>query len=210
MKTSIIIIFLLSVEIIYGQKLDKISRRAVKQELDSISVSDQKYRWELMLGELNVRKLDSLKKIPKSAFWNRVQKVGRHEIGFSKFTSDSLWILQKHLDSINVERFTALIIKYGYPSYKRTGSYTSATISLHLMGENNFIKFLPIFKSELEKGNMPAGEYAQWYDRNQLIQNKKQLYGEYDVINPCVENLELTNIERKKIGLNQLNNNNCK
>jgi len=175
-----------------------------------MSINDQKYRWELMLGELDEHKLDSLKKIAKPEFWTRVKKVRLHEVGFNKATYDSLWILQNTLDSINIEVFTKIIFDYGYPSLERTNSLVASIISIHLIGKNQFVKFLPIFQLELKKGNMPSSEFAQWYDRNQIDQGKKQLYGEYDVVYPCVDNLETTNKERGKIGLTALKENNCK
>jgi hypothetical protein len=210
MKTLTIFFLLINIQISHGQTLSKSTQKKLRQKLELMSIDDQKYRWELMLGELDKHKLDSLKNLAKPEFWSRVKKVQLHEVGFNKSTYDSLWTLQNTLDSINIEKFTKIINDYGYPSLERTNSLVASVISIHLIGENKFVKFLPIFRNELKKGNMPPSEFAEWYDRNQLDQNKKQLYGAYDIMNPCVENLETTNIERAKIGLSAINENNCK
>jgi hypothetical protein len=152
--------------------------------------------------------LDSLKNLSQSEFWTRVNKVQLNEVGLNKSTNDSLWILQHNLDSINAEKFKKIIVDYGYPSPERTHSMVARVILIHLISENYFTKFLPLFKEELIKGNMPPSDYAEWYDRNQLAQNKKQLYGAYDPTQPCIGNNETTNIERAKIGLYPLNLNN--
>ena len=196
--------------IVYGQKLDKSTRILLKSKMDSISVDDQKYRLQLMLGELDKHKLDSLNKLPFNSFWDRVNKVGRKEVGFSRQISDSLWNIQNRLDSLNAIKFIEIINKYGYPSYKRTKSYTSSTISLHLIGKLYFDRLLPLFTSEQQKGNMPSDEFARWFDRNNLVSGKKQLFGEYNSKYPCVDNIIETNSERKKIGLKPLKKNNCK
>jgi hypothetical protein len=210
MKTLIIFFLFINIQISHGQKLSKSTQKKLRQKLELMSIDDQKYRWELMLGELDKHKLDSLKNLTKPEFWTRVNKVQLHEVGLNKSTYDSLWTLQNALDSINIEKFTKIIFDYGYPSFERTNSLFASVISIHLIGENKFTKFLTIFRDELKKGNMPPSDYAEWYDRNQLDQNKKQLYGAYDIMHPCVENLEITNIERVKIGLSPIKENNCK
>jgi hypothetical protein len=165
---------------------------------------DQKYRWQLMLGELDSHKLDSLKKLPSDIMVDRINNAMRYKIGFGKVVADSLWKLQNEIDSINRFRFIEIILKYGYPSFNRIGSSADGLIAIHMVGEKDFYDLHSIFKSELLKGNMPATYYAAWYDRCQIFMNKQQLYGEYDQKYPCVADLCVTNIERKKIGLKRL------
>lgn len=210
MKHTLIILLLLIMTHVNGQKLNRKTRMLVKQKMDSIKMDDQKYRYQLLLGELDVAKLDSLKKLSHKKFQERIINVGIKKIGFNKQTSDSLWKLQNKLDSINAIKFIEIIAKYGYPSYKRTKSYASSSLSLHLIGNLYFDKLLPIFKKELEIKNMPPNEYARWFDRNNLISKKQQLYGAYHAKYPCVESIEKTNIERKKIGLKPIKKNKCR
>lgn len=80
---------------------------------------------------------------------------------------------------------------------------------IHYVGESDFIMFLPLFRKEIEVGNMPTYGYASWHDRFQLLAKKKQLYGEYSKKYTCVKDLDKTNFERKKIGLPRLKENKC-
>ena len=203
-------LFILLTFFSFGQKLTSIQKENVKQIMDNIGKEDQKYRWQLMLGELDLVKLDSLKKLPDQIKIARIRKVMKNELGFNKSTKDSIWHLQNEIDSLNNSKFIYIIDKYGYPSFKRTGSTTSSTLILHFVSENNFKLLESLFKIELYKKNLPAEEYARWFDRCQIVMNKKQLYGEYDQQYPCVENIKITNTERKKIGLKKLKSNNCR
>lgn len=196
--------------LIYGQKLTKFQRDSLKSALGQMEKDDQKYRWQLMLGELDSLKLDSLKKLPRDIMWERIDNAMSYKIGFGKSVSDSLSKLQNILDSLNYLKFVKIINKYGYPSYKRTGSSAGGLLTIHTVGRKEFEDLLPTFQRELYNGNMPAIEFAAWYDRCQLFMNKKQLYGEYDRQYPCMDDLEMTNIERKKIGLKTLKKNKCR
>ncbi len=205
-----IIFFSLISAFTYGQKLDKPTRKYVKAQLDTISKLDQKYRWHLTFSEPDTKKVDSIKKLPWRKIKSYQEKVFRDKTVSKRSAMDSLWKLQKRLDSLNAITFIEIIEKYGYPSYKRTRSFTTTSLTLHFLGGWYFDKLYPIFDLELKKGNMPADEFARWYDRTQLVSKKKQLYGEYDKQFPCVDNIEKTNIERKKIGLKSINKNNCR
>ena len=105
MKSLLTILLLSFFTIVYGQKLNKQTRIFLKFKMDSIKVDDQKYRLQLMLGELDKHKLDSLNKLPNNAFLDRINKVGRKEVGFSRQISDSLWNIQNRLDSLNAIKF---------------------------------------------------------------------------------------------------------
>jgi hypothetical protein len=192
---------------VFGQHLSKNQKDSIRNVMNKIGEDDQKYRWQLMLGELDSIKLDSLKKLPDTVKWNRIKKVFNGEIVFK--SADSIWKLQNKIDSINILKFVEIINKYGYPSYKRIRSSTSEYLSLHMASSKEFDLYIQIFKEQLLKGNMPPNEFATWYDRCQLSMKKKQLYGEYDKRNPCLEDLLFTNSERKKIGLKKLKSNNC-
>ena len=164
----------------------------------------------LTLGTINTAKVDSIKKLPFSQFGKIQAEVMKQNGVLSKKTIDSLWAMQKSFDSINTESIICIIEKYGYPSSIRIGSMAMSTITLHLIDKVNFEKLYPFYQSELLKGNMPPHEFAAAYDRHQLLLGKHQLYGEYDTFNPCVDNIEVTNVERQKIGLQSLSNNNCR
>lgn len=211
MRNWLLIIYLLViVSKSFGQKLPKNTRDSIKVELAQILEDDQRYRWQLMLGELDSTKLDSLKSLPDEIRWQRINRAISYKVGFGKVVADSLWQLQNNLDSLNKEKFIEIVKLHGYPSYKRTKAVGAGTILIHMVDSADFYKLLPLLSLELKKGNMPAYEYASWYDRCQLNLKRKQLYGAYDSQYPCVENLEDTNNERKKIGLKRLKVNNCR
>jgi hypothetical protein len=211
MKRIIPLFFLIQIALLsFGQKPTKHQLDSIKLVLDKMDEDDQKYRWQLMLGELDPNKIDSLKNLPSDRMLDRINNAMRYKIGFGKVIADSLLTLQNEIDSINRLRFIEIVLKFGYPSFKRTGSSASGIITIHLVSESDFNNFLTLFKSELLKGNMPATEFAAWYDRCQIFMNRKQFYGEYDQEYPCVADLNVTNNERKKIGLKRLKNNNCR
>jgi hypothetical protein len=56
---------------------------------------------------------------------------------------------------------------------------------------------------------MHGGDYAIWMDRYLLMEGKPQLYGEYNKAYPCVKDLNKSNKERKKLGLEPLKENRC-
>jgi len=210
MTTKTIIFFSFIALFAHGQKLDKPTKKYLKARMDTISELDQKYRWHLTFHEHDTKKVDSIKKLPRRKIVAYQEKAFRDKTVSNKSAMDSLSKLQKKLDSLNAITFIEIIEKYGYPSYKRTHSFTTSALTLHFLGGWYFDKLYPIFDSELKKGNMPADEFARWYDRTQLISRKKQLYGEYDKQFPCVDNIENTNIERKKIGLRPIKKNLCR
>lgn len=211
MKKSIVFIFISFISVTcFGQKLTPFQKDSIKADLVQMEKDDQKYRWQMMLGELDSLKIDSIKKLPKDLLWKRINSAMTFKVGFGKFTFDSLLKLQNDLDSLNKIKFLGIVKKYGYPSFKRTGNSFSGLITIHMVGKKEFDELLPIFKQELHKRNMPANEFAAWYDRCQLNMNKQQLYGEYNSEYPCVANLVITNQERKKIGLKKIKKNKCR
>ena len=106
MKRIIPTIFLILLTLLSsGQKPTKLQRDSVKLVLDKMGEDDQKYRWQLMLGELDPNKLDSLKNLPNDIMWDRINNAVRNKIGFGKVVTDSIWKLQNEIDSINRLRF---------------------------------------------------------------------------------------------------------
>ncbi|MCA6438209.1 MAG: hypothetical protein IM600_15900 [Bacteroidetes bacterium] len=209
----VIVFSLVIYNITCAQKLSSNDKSYILSKLKIMEERDQRYRMrsESLGGDgISQSELDSLEKVlPIEQLVEVVGQKIKDKNQVSPLVNDSLMRLQNILDSINEVEFTEIVAKYGYPSLKRTGSPFTVFFSLHLMGENIFKKWLPILTMELKKGNIGASEFARWYDRNMLILGKKQLYGEYNPVVPCVEDLTKTNIERKKIGLKRLKNNNC-
>ena len=128
----------------------------------------------------------------------------------SKFDNDSIWRLQSIRDSINKQKFIELTTKYGYPTFDRVGFARSLVLILHFTLENDFLELKDLFKSELDKGNMPPKEYAWWFDRCQRNMGLPIYFGQYTNDKFCGEQLNIYNEHRKEIGLEGLQPNpNC-
>ncbi len=153
---------------------------------------------ELSSSEKNTWK-NALKSMEKSDQLYRGRMVKHPELN-----TDSIWSLQSAIDSINKQNFAALTKQLGYPSLKRVGNETSMGLILHFTLESDFVALKDLFKSELDKGNMPPKHYAWWYDRCQKNMNKPIYYGQYTNEKFCGEQLELFNKRRKEIGLESL------
>ena len=128
----------------------------------------------------------------------------------SKFDNDSIWRLQTINDSINKQKFIELTTKYGYPTFDRVGFARSLVLILHFTLENDFLELKDLFKSELDKGNMPPKEYAWWFDRCQRNMGLPIYFGQYTNDKFCAEQLNIYNDRRNEIKLEALEPNpNC-
>ena len=189
----------------FAQKLSKNEKDSLKIVLDEMGEQDKKHRWELTYGTNVQSEIDSINKLPIE---DR-RKIFREHHKNNKQQIDSLWKIQEKIDLENRDKLLEIIKIHGFPSPKRTKSNTTNYILLHFLSEEDFELLNPIFLDEIKKGNMPGEIYASWFDRILYVKGELQLYGEYLSNRPCVENLEKTNIARKKIGLKRLRKNKC-
>jgi hypothetical protein len=203
----IILAFLCLVNIqSFAQKLSRHEKDSLKIALDEMHGQDQKHRWQLSYGTNVQSEIDSINKLPiedKNKICRNHHENNRHQI-------DSLYEIQGKIDIENRDKLIEIINTYGFPSPKRTKSNRISTMLLHFLSEKDFELLNPIFLNEIKKENMPGEIYARWFDRILYVKGERQLYGEYLSNRPCVENLEKTNIARKKIGLKRLRKNNCR
>ena len=208
MNKTVLSLFLLSLifNSALSQRLPKHNRDSLKIELDIMGEEDQNHRWEIMYGTKNKVEIDSINDLPIE---NQKSIVVEHHKN-NRQAIDSLWVIQKKIDIKNRDQLLDIITKFGFPSVKRTKSYTTNYILLHFLSEEDFKILNPVFLNEIEKGNMPGKVYASWFDRILFVSGEPQLYGEYISKYPCVENLTKTNEARKKIGLKKLKENKCK
>jgi hypothetical protein len=133
---------------------------ALKKELDSIYVLDQKYR-TIMSLDMDV-KGDSL----AQAF------------GVSKEAlPDHLWKLQLQVDSTNIIRVQQIIKEVGYPGKTLVGTPTNESAFYVIQHSRVIDQYLPLLKEAAEKKEISFGLYAMMLDRNLMFQGKEQLYG---------------------------------
>jgi hypothetical protein len=206
-KSQIILTFLLLIQFqSFAQKLSRNEKDSLKIVLDIMGEQDQKHRWEIMYGTNIQSEIDSI----NSLSIEDKKRIVREHNKNNKQQIDSLWKIQEKIDLENRDKLIEIIKIHGFPSPKRTKSNTTDYILLHFLSEEDFELLNPIFLDEIKKGNMPGEIYASWFDRILYVKGELQLYGEYLSNRPCVENLEKTNMARKKIGLKRLRKNKCR
>ncbi len=185
----------------------KTIKDSLKKELQAMGVEDQRYRWQLMYGELDPQKLAELRSQPTDSQNRRMSNVMKGRVGITRAQKDSLWAYQGAIDSANFIRLSGIIKKYGFPK-KYIDEWKVATILLHnspLMSDDFFM----VLKGEVLAGNLSAMEYAKMHDRVRSDRHLPQLYcvsEQWDTVTKTAKiatpiNPEATNKARKEIGL---------
>jgi hypothetical protein len=133
---------------------------ALKKELDSLQLLDQKYRSAL---SANMRgKGDSL---------SSVYRVKKEDL------NDYLWRLQGEIDSSNTLRIEQIIKIYGYPGISLVGKPTNEAAFYIIQHSKVIEKYLPVIKEAAEKNELRFVLYAMMLDRSLMFQDKEQVYG---------------------------------
>lgn len=185
-------------------------------EIREMLDDDQKYRRVLSLGTLNDSLLsldDSLRKTATLedyvVFKNSVPKT------LTKQQNDSLWGLQRQIDSRNYSKLKEFITQYGYPSEERLGKDLDLfQILVHppveIDPEEYLDEMMALLKPEVIAQRMSGEIYAKLYDNiKHKILKEPQLYGtgqEFNpetmsMDNPTIADIEETNRARAEIGL---------
>jgi hypothetical protein len=133
---------------------------ALKKELDSLQLLDQKYRAAL---SANMRgKGDSL---------SIIYGVKKEDL------NDYLWKLQGEIDSLNTVRIEQIIKRYGYPGISLVGKPTNEAAFYIIQHSKVIDKYLPVIKEAAEKNELRFVLYAMMLDRSLMFQDKEQVYG---------------------------------
>ncbi|HLV92549.1 MAG TPA: BT_3928 family protein [Aequorivita sp.] len=133
----------------------------MKERLDSIAVSDQKYRQLLQTQDIDER--IALGK-----------KMGLSE---AESTGD-LWKMQSMLDSVNMIYVEKIFNTKGYPGKSMVGEPTNtAAWSVLQHNPDKISKYLPLIKKAGEEGELPLRLVAMMEDRQLMNENKPQIYG---------------------------------
>lgn len=184
---------------------------SLKYTINKLYQDDQKYRWVVMLGEENIHKLDSLKKLPSQELKKRIIAAMENKIGLSQEKKDSIWRKQLIIDTINTISLKSIINKYGYPDFYNE-PFEISTILLH--SPDSFLDsiFLEKLKMEVIKKKMGAYDYALVYDkacskkegaeRYYVIEHYDSITNQNHIHIPT--DIERTNKARKEIGLKKL------
>ncbi len=128
--------------------------------LDSIHTNDQRYRIQMM--------------------------AGRKTSGIISKNKKQLLQQIKYHDSLNLAMVTRIIDEKGWLGKDIIGSEGNNTLFLVIQHSNlpTMLKYLPIIRDAVKKGDASAGSLAMLEDRVNMFQNKKQLYGSQLVTDP--------------------------
>jgi hypothetical protein len=136
------------------------SNFALKAELDSMQMLDQKYRLALIANFKGQG--DSLA---------QVYGIKKGDL------NDYLWKLQNEIDSLNTVRIEQIIDHYGYPGVSLVGTPTNEVAFYIIQHSKVISKYLPIVKKAAEENQLHFSLYAMMLDRALMFQDKEQIYG---------------------------------
>lgn len=192
MKLLALIAFLFVGNIVNGQTgLNK----ALKRQMDSVVLLDQKYREALTLLSDPSKSDQIAKKLSLT-----VQQANNY-----------YWKLQNSLDSANIIFVESVFKKYGYPGKTLVGPSTNEAAWNIVQHSQKIDIYLPIIKEAADKKELPYHLYGMMLDRHLLMEGKEQVYGSQVICrfikgrgNECfvwpIENAESVNERRKKAG----------
>jgi hypothetical protein len=151
---------------------------ALKHELDSIYVVDQRYR--TLIGETNtLRGLDSVAAL--------VRKPAAETVGY-------LFQKMHDVDSTNTQRMVEIITRYGYPGKSLVGTRANEAAYYVIQHSKVIRRYLPLVKKAAETDEIPLRLYATMLDRQLMFDGKAQVYGTqiriYNVADPTTQKTE--------------------
>ncbi len=165
----------------------------VKKRLDSIAISDQKYR---MMME------------PKTEE-EKAQLLKEKGLTEEEYHAE-LWKLQSVIDSANMVYVERYFLEHGYPGKSVVGEPTNTAAWYVLQHSDKIATYFPLIKKAGEDGELPYNLVAMMEDRYLMEQKKPQIYGTQGrqegsgkpFIWP-IENPETVNQRRKEAGFNE-------
>lgn len=119
-----------------------------------------------------------------------------------------------HYDTINIERVTKIIDKFGWPGIDDVGENGNMTVFLVIQHADSVIqkKYLPHLIRSIKKYQSRPEYYAYLIDRIRTDEGKKQIYGTQLTLNEKnnkyellpVKNPHTLNKRRKKLGMSTI------
>lgn len=155
---------------------------ALKKELDSIYILDQRFR-ALLSSELLQSKADSIAasfNIPKDKLINYIIA------------------LIPSIDSANLIRIDQIIKQYGYPGKSLVGDKTNEAAFYVIQHSDSIDKYLPLIKAAADQKELSFTLYAMMLDRSLMYNGKEQVYGSqgkgFEILNPETNKKEFKRI----------------
>jgi hypothetical protein len=175
--------------------------------LDKVAVNKSK-----MMGKYGIDLIEELKKIYDADQLYRNQYLDLLKVEHKNYEDlsrirDSII----HYDSINIERITALIDKYGWPGMDVVGGLGNMAAFFVIQHADLATrkKYLPLVKRSVKERQTPITHYAYLLDRTLTDEGKKQIYGTQLEMDTLINKNKLLpvkdprslNKRRKEIGL---------
>ncbi|QJD97721.1 hypothetical protein HH214_18490 [Mucilaginibacter robiniae] len=134
---------------------------ALKKQLDSVMLLDQKYRDTLTW----LMTPDKVAATTKSLRMSASQAINH----YSK--------LQKDIDSTNTLFVEAIFKRYGYPGKSLVGDSTSEAAWYVIQHSKKIDDYIPVIKKAAETHELTFRLYAMMLDRYLMSKNQEQVYG---------------------------------
>lgn len=192
------------------KELSESKKAELIAELKEMEEADQLNRSYISYNTFNQNLIDSVKKLTINEY---IKFSQTHQSELSKEQVDSLWIIQNEIDVKNTNRLYDIIKEYGWLSKAKLDSVVDPMIFLFHTPKETIEKMQALLMEEVKANRMEPIKFATYVDNmRKKAFGKNQLYGtgdEFDpktnsIVPPFIENIDSTNIERKKIGLAEL------
>lgn len=135
--------------------------QALKRELDSIYVLDQKYRAYMARLSNEPKLTDSL----------------MSALAVKSNLNNALWQYQNRIDSANLIRIELIIDRVGYPGSSIVGKPTNEVAWYVIQHSPKIQRYFPLIQRAAKANELPFPFVATMNDRLLTEQHKPQLYG---------------------------------
>lgn len=192
------------------KELTESVKAELKAELVKMKETDQLNRSYVSFGTFNQMLIDSIKELSTQGYISFMQT---HKSELSKEQEDSLWNIQNKIDLKNTNRLYEITKEYGWLNQTKLDSVIDPILFLLHTPKETIEKMQTLLLEEVQAKRMEPLKYAMYVDNmRKKAYGKHQIYGtgdEFDpktnsIAPPFIENIDSTNIERKKIGLPEL------
>lgn len=173
------ILLLLSLNLFAQKSFDP----TLKRQLDSVMAVDQKYRNIIEFGSATIKDSIAVK-------W-RLENV--------KSVDDSLWSIQKSLDSTNLLFVERTIKKRGYPGKSIVGEPASETAWYVIQHSRKIKQYFSTIQKAGRDGELEQYLVAKMEDRLLTEENKPQIYGTQAIGLPVMDSISHKLVNRNYI-----------
>ena len=189
------------------KELSESKKAELIAELKEMKEADQLNRSYISLKTFDQNLIDSVNKL---TIEENIKFTQTHQSELSKMQVDSLWSIQNKIDLKNTNQLYDIIKEYGWLSRAKLDSVVNPMLFLFHTPYETIEKMQTLLMEEVKANRMEPIKFATYVDNmRKKAFGKNQLYGtgdEFDpktnsIVPPFIENIDSTNIERKKIGL---------